>query len=113
MHWCSGDPADETNNRTLCVKKEAVEDFNEFSQSFLQRTVWSGECRTLYKHGRKTGRITGVYGGSMVHFKNGLDAVGGEHFDITWNSRNRFRCLGDGTAETDQNGSGNLAPYMP
>ena len=48
----------------------------------------------------------------MMHFKNALDNVGGEHFDITWRSKNRFQCLGNGTAEGDANGAGNLAPYF-
>ena len=89
-----------------------MKDYNEYQQEFLKRTVWSGECRTLYKNGRAQGRITGVYGGSVVHFQKGLEEVGGEHFDLTWRHRNRFMCLGNGTAETDENGSGDLAPYF-
>lgn len=94
------------------MKEESVKDFNAYSQEFLKRTVWSGECRTLYKNGRSLGRITGVYAGSMTHFQKGLEEVGGEHFDIKWRSANRFRCLGNGTTETDQSGSGDLAPYF-
>lgn len=89
-----------------------MKDFNDYSQEFLKRTVWSGECRTLYKNGRSQGRITGVYAGSVVHFQRGLEEVGGEHFDMTWRNKNRFLCLGNGTAETDEGGAGNLAPYF-
>ena len=96
--------------KTLCVKDEAVKDFNEYSQEFLKRTVWSGDCRTLYKNGRTLGRVTGVYAGSMTHFQEGLEEVGGEYFDMTWRSRNRVRCLGNGTTETDE--AGDLAPYF-
>ncbi|KAK7911808.1 flavin-binding monooxygenase [Apiospora marii] len=99
--------------RTLCAKKEAVDDFNAYAQEFLKRTVWSGECRTLYKNGRSRGTVTGVYAGSMMHFKNALEQVGGEHFDITWRSKNRFRCLGNGQAETDRDDTGDTAPYFP
>lgn len=100
--------------KTVAVKKEAVEDFNEWSQEVLKGTVWSGKCRTLYKNGRDGGRVTGVYAGSMMHFKNGLDHAirQGEHFDITWRSKNRFRCLGDGKAASDEDGFGDVAPYM-
>ncbi|KAF4959661.1 hypothetical protein FSARC_10671 [Fusarium sarcochroum] len=98
--------------RTLCVKEEAIKDYNAYSQEMLKRTVWSGECRTLYKNGRSKGRVTGVYAGSVVHFQRGLEEVGGEHFDMTWRKKNRFLCLGNGTAETDEMGSGNLAPYF-
>lgn len=89
-----------------------MEDFNEYTQEFLKRTVWSGECRTLYKNGRTFGRVTGVYAGSMSHFQQGLEEVGGEHFDFVWRGTNRFRCLGNGTTETDKAGTGDLAPYF-
>lgn len=99
--------------RSITIKKEALDDFNTYSQEFLKGTVWSDDCRAgLYKNGRRTGRVNGLYAGSMMHFKNGLEQIGGEHFDIVWRSKNRFRCLGNGTAETDENGTGNLAPYM-
>ncbi|KAM0230329.1 hypothetical protein ACHAPO_009324 [Fusarium lateritium] len=38
--------------KTLCIKEEAVKDYNAYTQEFLKRTVWSGDCRTLYKNGR-------------------------------------------------------------
>lgn len=68
----------------------------------------------MYKNGRDKGRMTGVYAGSIVHFKNGLERAinQGEHFHITWRSKNRFRCLGNGEAETDESGSGDVAIYM-
>ncbi|KAF4996087.1 hypothetical protein FDECE_12583 [Fusarium decemcellulare] len=100
------------NIKSIAVRKEAVDDFNDYSQEFLKRTVWSGECRTLYKNGRSVGRVTGVYAGSMTHFQRGLEEVGGEHFHITWRTGNRFHCLGNGTTETDKNGTGDLAPYF-
>ncbi|KAI8713970.1 hypothetical protein NCS52_01116100 [Fusarium sp. LHS14.1] len=98
--------------RTLAVKKEAVEDYNQYAQEFLKLTVWLGECRTLYKNGRSVGKVTGLYPGSLVHYQRALEEVGGEHFDMTWRSRNRFRCLGNGTVETDKDGAGDLAPYF-
>lgn len=78
--------------KTVCVKKDAVDDFNECSQEMLKRTVWAGKCHTLYKNRRDEGTITGVYAGSTVHFKNSLEKAlnQGEHFDITWRSKNRF-----------------------
>ncbi|ROV88967.1 hypothetical protein VMCG_10149 [Cytospora schulzeri] len=102
------------NIKTVAVKKEAVEDFNEYSQEMLKGTVWSDNCRTRYKNGRDGGRITGVYAGSMVHFKNGLEHAlhQGEHFNITWRSKNRFKCLGNGKAASDGDGYGDVAPYM-
>lgn len=97
--------------KTVAVKREAVSDFNEYPQEVLKGTVWSG---TLYKNGRDGGRITGVYAGSIMHFRNGLEHFlqQDEHFNITWRSMDRFRCLGSGKAASDEDGFGDVAPYM-
>lgn len=50
------------------VKDDVVAEYNEYIQAFLSRTVWAGNCRSWYKNGRTEGKITGIYGGSMVHF---------------------------------------------
>ncbi|KAJ3458898.1 hypothetical protein MRS44_013007 [Fusarium solani] len=72
--------------KTLSVKREDVEDYNQYAQEFLKLTVWSGECRTLYKNGRSVEKVTGLYPGSLVHYQRALEEIGGEHFDITWRS---------------------------
>ncbi|KAH9908544.1 hypothetical protein F4778DRAFT_795946 [Xylariomycetidae sp. FL2044] len=97
---------------SVCVRRAAVADYNAYAGEFLQRrTVWAGACRTRYKNGRAEGRVVGLYPGSMMHLKNALDQVDGSDFDITYRSRNRFRCLGNGLAASDENGAGDLAPY--
>lgn len=100
--------------RTVVVRPEAVDDFNVYSQEFLKRTVWAGGCRTLYKNGRAMGRMTGVYAGSLPHYREGLKKAlnSGEHFEFTWRSKNRFRCLGNGTVAEEKNGEGDMASYM-
>lgn len=88
-------------------------DFNEYSQEFLQkRTVWGDKCNSWYKNGKSTGTVTGTYAGSILHFKDALENMGSEHFDIVWRTKNRFRCLGNGQSVVDENGMGNLAYYM-
>ena len=47
-----------------------------------------------------------------MHFKDCLERVGSEHFDIKYRSGNQFRCLGNKTSERDMNGFGDLAYYM-
>ncbi|WAO93405.1 Hypothetical protein NCS54_01095200 [Fusarium falciforme] len=73
------------------IKTSAGKGYNQYAREFLKLTVWSGECRTLYKNGRSVGMVTGLYPGSLVHYPRALAEIGGEHFDITWRSRNRFR----------------------
>ncbi|KAJ5048596.1 hypothetical protein NUH16_007101 [Penicillium rubens] len=98
--------------KSIDVKKEAVEDYNVYCQEFLKRMVWSDECRSWYKNGKSTGHVTGVYPGSVLHFKDCLENIGGEHFHIEYRSKNRFRFLGNGESVRDQHGAGDLAWYM-
>ncbi|KAJ5197351.1 hypothetical protein N7449_007830 [Penicillium cf. viridicatum] len=98
--------------KSIDVKREAMEDYNVYCQEFLKRTVWSDECRSWYKNGKSSGHVTGVYPGSVLHFKDCLENIGGEHFHIDYRSKNRFRFLGNGESVRDQHGAGDLAWYM-
>ncbi|KAJ5851175.1 hypothetical protein N7455_011031 [Penicillium solitum] len=98
--------------KSIDVKREAMEDYNVYCQEFLKRTVWSDECRSWYKNGKSSGHVTGVYPGSVLHFKVCLENIGGEHFYIDYRSKNRFRFLGNGESVRDQHGAGDLAWYM-
>jgi len=102
----------EHDYRSITPKAESVADFNTYSQEFLKRTVWGDKCRSWYKNGKETGTVTGTYAGSILHFKDALENIGSEHFDFTWQSKNRFRWLGNGQSIRDENGMGQLAYYM-
>ncbi|EFX01715.1 flavin-binding monooxygenase [Grosmannia clavigera kw1407] len=97
---------------SVVPKPESVADYNEYQQEFLRHTSFADKCRAWYKNDRSEGRLTGVYGGTMMHFKEGLETLGAEHFDVKWRSANRFSYLGNGTAECDENGAGDVAPYF-
>jgi len=51
------------------VKDRAVRDYNEYSQEFLKRTVWTSGCRSWYKNGSVEGKVTAMYAGSILHYK--------------------------------------------
>ncbi|EXJ60491.1 hypothetical protein A1O7_04644 [Cladophialophora yegresii CBS 114405] len=100
------------NIKSITPKPEAVADFNAYSQEFLKDTVWADDCRSWYKNGKEKGTVTGTYAGSILHFKDGLENIGAEHFDITWRSKNRFAWLGNGQSLHDKDGMGDMAYYM-
>ncbi|ETI24668.1 hypothetical protein G647_04037 [Cladophialophora carrionii CBS 160.54] len=100
------------NIKSITPKPEAVADFNEYSQEFLKNTVWADNCRSWYKNGKESGAVTGTYAGSILHFKDGLENVGSEYFDIVWRSKNRFAWLGNGQSLWDKDGMGDMAYYM-
>lgn len=74
--------------------------------------VWADSCRSWYKNGKSSGEVTGTYAGSILHFKDCLENMGGEHFNFTYNSPNRFRFLGNGESVWDKHSMGELAYYM-
>jgi hypothetical protein len=65
-----------------------------------------------YKNGKETGAVTGCYGGSFMHYMTVMANLGGEHFNFTYNSPNRFRFLGNGQAIGENMGAGDMAWYM-
>lgn len=89
-----------------------MDDYNVYAQEFLKRMVWSDSCKSWYKNGKRSGHVTGVYPGSILHFKDCLERIGGEHFNIKWRSKNRFHCLGNGESLHDKSGAGDLAWYF-
>ncbi|KAH0837416.1 hypothetical protein AYO21_12005 [Fonsecaea monophora] len=98
--------------KSITPKAEAVADFNTYSQEFLKSMVWADNCRSWYKNGKESGTVTGTYAGTILHFKDCLENLGGEHFDVVWRSKNRFRWLGNGQSKWDKDGMGDLAYYM-
>lgn len=74
--------------------------------------VWADGCRAWYKNGSTNGPISGTYAGSILHFKDTLEKLDSEHFDIVHRSKNRFQWLGNGQSVRDLNGAGSLAWYM-
>jgi hypothetical protein len=100
------------HTRSIDVKREAMDDYNVYCQEFLKRMVWADNCKSWYKNGRRTGHVTGLYPGTLLHFKDCLESIGGEHFNIEYRSKNRFRFLGNGESVRDQGGAGDLAWYM-
>lgn len=97
--------------RSVNVRYDAVSDYNVYTQEFLKRTVWNTGCRSWYKNGQVEGKITALYAGSILHYIEMLKDIRGEHFDIDYNSDNRFRFMGNGFTRRETTG-GDMAFYM-
>lgn len=102
-------------HRSTCVKSPVVEAYNIYLQQILQRTAWNQDCESWYKKGRRdefrTG-ITAIYPGSMMHFKEMLDSIRGEDFDIVYRSNNPFSFVGNGLTSLDFEEGADLAWYL-
>lgn len=95
-------------HRSVQVRPDATDDYNVYSQEFMKRTTWTSGCRSWYKNGKTDGKVTGMYAGSIFHYKEILDSFRTEDFDIEYRSPNRFRFMGNGLTMWEKNG-GDLA----
>lgn len=83
------------------ITSDAQKEYNEYSQKFLQRTVWSAPCNSWYKQGTADGRITAIYGGSSYHFIGALKEPRWEDYHFEYVERSRFAYLGNGMTKRE------------
>lgn len=60
LRWCEKIASEDI--KTVCVKDDAVREYNAYSQEFLKSTVW-------YKDGKFDEKVTAMYPGSNLHHK--------------------------------------------
>ena len=90
------------NIRSFDPKKEAVDDFMEQKDLFMQKAVWSSNCKSWYKNG-STGKVTAVCPGSSHHYMETIAQPRYEDYDITYTTKNRFAYLGNGFSQMELN----------
>ena len=93
------------------VRSDATHDYNVYTQEIMKGTTWSSGCRSWYKSGRIDGRVTAMYAGSVIHYKEMLESFRTEDFILQYRSPNRFRFMGNGRTIREKNG-GDLAYYI-
>lgn len=97
--------------RAYDVKVEAVDDFMEQKDLFMESTVWNTHCQSWYKN-PKSGKITALWPGSTLHYMETLAKPRFDDFDITYASKNRFAYLGNGFSQRELNPNIDLTYYL-
>ncbi|KAL6231959.1 hypothetical protein BDW75DRAFT_247542 [Aspergillus navahoensis] len=97
--------------RTFDPKPEAIDDFMEQKDLFMETTVWSSNCLSWYKD-PKTSRITALWPGSTLHYMETLAQPRYEDFDIKYASRNRFAYLGNGFSQLELDPAADVSFYL-
>ncbi|KAI9810464.1 MAG: hypothetical protein M1827_006240 [Pycnora praestabilis] len=98
--------------KSVDVKEDVVDDWNVWGDELLKRSVWASGCRSWYKNGKVDGRITALYPGSPLHFKDLTNTIRGEDFDIKYRSKNRWKFLGNGFTRMEMEDGGDLSYYI-
>ncbi len=77
------------NIHSFTPKLEAVEDFIAFKDEFMKSTVWESGCRSWYKSGSISGKVTALWPGSTLHYLESIADPRYEDWDFKYIG-NRF-----------------------
>ncbi|KAF9882919.1 hypothetical protein FE257_004900 [Aspergillus nanangensis] len=96
--------------KSMTVSQGAVDDYFEYVQKFLDRTVWVEGCRSWYKRGTVDGPVIAIYGGTSFHYVEALRNPRWEDYEYSLLASpvsaklNRFTYLGNGFTLREETG---------
>ncbi|KAH8682082.1 hypothetical protein BX600DRAFT_485639 [Xylariales sp. PMI_506] len=93
-------------------KKSVADAFVRYGDEVHKTLVWTGSCSSWYKRGKVNGRVTALFGGSAHLFQRILSDIRGEDFEITYNTANPFRFMGNGFTAFEMDPSNDLSWYV-
>ncbi|KAJ8508460.1 hypothetical protein ONZ45_g9267 [Pleurotus djamor] len=101
--------------KSMEVKKEAVDDFDEYLESWFPKTVFGQKCRSWYKVGKEEGRVVSLWPGSCLHAVDVLSQPRWEDYNFERLDKvvkNRFYYFGCGRTKNEKIPGGDLATYL-
>ena len=100
------------NIKSIAPKQSATDEFVRFGDEIHKTLTWTGSCRSWYKSNRVDGRVTATWPGSALLYKQMIQEIRAEDWEIEYLHRNRFSFMGNGFTirETDENAD--LAWYI-
>ncbi|THV06458.1 FAD/NAD-P-binding domain-containing protein [Dendrothele bispora CBS 962.96] len=90
--------------KSIEVKKEAIDDFDEYLDNYFPKSVFGSKCRSWYKMGKEEGRVVALWPGSPLHAVHALSNPRWEDYKyelLDPGVKNRFYWLGDGSTMAD------------
>lgn len=93
-------------------KSSVVDAFCKYGDEIHKTLVWTSSCKSWYKRNRIDGRVTALFGGSAILFKQLIENIRGEDFDIVYRSGNPFRFMGNGFTAYEMDEKNDLAWYI-
>ncbi|KAK8251665.1 FAD/NAD(P)-binding domain-containing protein [Phyllosticta capitalensis] len=99
------------NIRSFVPKDSAVEAFNDYVDTFMEKTVWKDVCKSWYKNGTTNGRVTGLWPGSTLHFLEAVREPRWEDWEVSYEG-NPLSWLGNGYSQCETTPGADLAWYL-
>lgn len=111
LRWCNKIASDDLH--AVVVSEQATAEYNAYTQEFMGRTVWTSGCQSWYKANKgPDAKVTAMYAGSILHFKDILASFRTDDFEIVSRCpQNRFRFMGNGITQLEEAG-GDLSFYV-
>ncbi|KAI1818269.1 FAD/NAD(P)-binding domain-containing protein [Poronia punctata] len=98
-----------TNIKMFTPKEEAVRDFVEFKDQFMEKTVWTDDCHSWYKG--PEGEVRALWPGSSLHYMECMKDLRLDDFSVTY-AGNRFAWLGNGYSRTEVDDTADWSYYI-
>jgi len=109
LKWC--DRWQTENIHSFSPKQEAVDEFNAYAESLIQRTVWADECRSWYKPGPSQQPKVSLWPGSGLHYVEAISTLRADDFDVRYRG-NRWEWLGNGFSQIEVDEECDLSYYI-
>lgn len=100
----------ENNMRCFHPKTAAVDEFVDYVNTYMPRTVWTEGCRSWYKDERN-GRVVALWPGSSLHFMETMQEVRGDDWTVEYEG-NRYSWMGNGYSQTETDPRADWAYYI-
>jgi cation diffusion facilitator CzcD-associated flavoprotein CzcO len=97
---------------SICPTQAATDEFVRYGDEIHKTLVWTGGCKSWYKGHRVNGRVTATWPGSALLYKEMIEEIRPEDFDIRYGSKNRFRFMGNGFTRLELDENADLAFYV-
>ena len=98
--------------KSVVPKQSATDEFVRYGDEIHKTLTWSGGCSSWYKNHRKDGRVTATWPGSALLYREMIQELRPEDFEIEYRSANRFRFMGNGFTQLEEQEGADLAFYI-
>ncbi|KIW38523.1 uncharacterized protein PV06_09479 [Exophiala oligosperma] len=102
----------EEDIETIVPRRDVVDELIEYEDAVHQTFVWADNCRSWFKRNTIHGRNVAGFGGSALLFRQVLEDLRPEDFEIKYRSKNRWSFLGNGFTRFELDTRNNLAWYI-
>jgi len=98
--------------KSVVPKQSATDEFVRYGDRVHDTLVWTGGCSSWYKNHRTNGRVTATFSGSALLYRELIQDLRPEDFEIEYRSKNRFRFMGNGFTSFELDDANDLAFYI-